>query len=273
MRRWRGLTRAACNGWPGQGQGLHCVLWAWGRRCRPRARSGLSGVVSAWVRMHILGEGTRKNTEVSPTNPRLRWCATSVLVPHCFPAQRVSMPSHGRRPSAVCLPYGSPFAVWWRRRSPRSGVAKRRSAKADRYSGVRELHSVPELRGPVDAQLFFERFVATRTPVIVRGGVQSETMAVLADDAALDAAAGDCQLQVGVLAYRPRPALASASLLTVPYSLLVTHWRSRPTTHHSLRITHSRLQVEVRAGAESFGKGNRRRMRFGALLRKAAGPR
>ena len=183
------------------------------------------------------------------------------------------MPSHGRRPSAVCLPYGSPFAVWWRRRSPRSGVAKRRSAKADRYSGVRELRSVPELRGLVDAQLFFERFVATRTPVIVRGGVQSETMAVLADDAALDAAAGDCQLQVGVLAYRPRPALASASLLTVPYSLLVTHWRSRPTTHHSLRITHSRLQVEVRAGAESFGKGNRRRMRFGALLRKAAGPR
>ena len=58
--------------------------------------------------------------------------------------------------------------------------------------------------------------------MIVRGGVQRETMAILADDAALQAAAGDCQ-----------------------------------------------LQVEVRAGAaDAFGKGNRRRMRFGALLRK-----
>ena len=53
---------------------------------------------------------------------------------------------------------------------------------------------------------------------------EGETMAILADDAALQAAAGDCQ-----------------------------------------------LQVEVRAGAaDAFGKGNRRRMRFGALLRKVA---
>ena len=127
-----------------------------------------------------------------------------------------------RRPNAVRLPHGSPFAVWWRRRSPRR--RRRRSSTVDRYTGVRKLRSVPELRGPIDAQLFFERFVATRTPVIVRGGVQRETMAVLADDAALEAAAGDCQ-----------------------------------------------LQVEVRAGAaDAFGKGNRRRMRFGALLRKVA---
>ena len=128
------------------------------------------------------------------------------------------------RPSAVCLPHGSPFAVWWRRRSPRRSAVQRRSSTADRYTGVRKLRSVPELRRPIDAQLFFERFVATRTPVIVRGGVHRETMAVLTDDAALEAAAGDCQ-----------------------------------------------LQVEVRAGAaDAFGKGNRRRMRFGALLRKVA---
>ena len=117
-----------------------------------------------------------------------------------------------------------PFPVWWRRRSPRSGIVKRRcSATVDQYAGVRVLPRVPELSGAVDAKRFFKRFVATRTPVIVRGGVQRETMAVLADDAALEAAAGDCQ-----------------------------------------------LQVEVRAGAESFGRGNKRRMRFGALLRKAA---
>ena len=91
---------------------------------------------------------------------------------------------------------------------------------------------------------------------------------------------------------RPTPSLrrgqsAHCSLLTVPYALLISHWRALPTVpyallstywrslltaHHSLLITHSRLQVEVRAGAESFGKGNRRRMRFGALLRKARRP-
>ena len=118
------------------------------------------------------------------------------------------MPSERSRRPARCLPHlSSAFAVWWRRRAPRRGVSnrgvgKRRSSTADRYSGVRDLSSVPELRGPIDARLFFERFVATRTPVIVRGGVQRETMAVLADDAALDAAAGDCQLQVEVLTYR-----------------------------------------------------------------------
>ena len=141
------------------------------------------------------------------------------------PRERVPMPSQRcRRPSAVCLPHGSPFAVWWRRRSPRSGVAKRRSATADRYSGVRDLRSVPELHGPIDARLFFERFVATRTPVIVRGGVQRETMAVLADDAALDAAAGDCQLQVEVPTLPPTPSLrlgqpTHSSLLTAHHSL------------------------------------------------------
>ena len=189
------------------------------------------------------------------------------------------MPSQRcRRPSAVCLPHGSPFAVWWRRRSPRSGVAKRRSATADRYSGVRDLRSVPELHGPIDARLFFERFVATRTPVIVRGGVQRETMAVLADDAALDAAAGDCQLQVEVPTLPPTPSLRLGQPSPrAAYSLFLTHRSSltgvcSPHPHHALRSTHSRLQVEVRAGADSFGKGNRRRMRFGALLHKVGRP-
>ena len=131
------------------------------------------------------------------------------------------MPSHQDRRRS--LPQGLPFSVWWRRGSPHSSIAKQRSTRTDHYTGVRVLPRVPELRGPVDAQQFFERFVATRTPVIVRGGVQPETMAVLADDAALEAAAGDCQ-----------------------------------------------LQVEVRSGTESFGRGNRQRMRFDALLRKVA---
>ena len=61
------------------------------------------------------------------------------------------------------------------------------------------------------------------------------------------------------------------------YSLFLTHRSSltgvcSPHPHHALRSTHSRLQVEVRAGADSFGKGNRRRMRFGALLHKVGRP-
>ena len=75
-----------------------------------------------------------------------------------------------------------------------------------------------------------------------------------------------CSSLIGVLISHWR------ALPTVPYALLSTYWRSLLTAHHSLLITHSRLQVEVRAGAESFGKGNRRRMRFGALLRKARRP-
>ena len=63
-----------------------------------------------------------------------------------------------------------------------------------------------------------------RSPVIVRGGLQAETMAVLDDDAALERAAGDCQ-----------------------------------------------LQVEVRSDGEAFGRGNKQRMSFAALLREVAG--
>ena len=177
--------------------------------------------------------------------------------PHASRAR--AMPSERSRRPARCLPHlSSAFAVWWRRRAPRRGVSKRRSATADRYSGVRELSSVPELRGPIDARLFFERFVATRTPVIVRGGVQRETMAVLADDAALDAAAGDCQLQVEALTHRPRPDLpptpslrlgqpAHCSLLTaVPYSLTVA-----PLTHYG--STHDGSSHCAHCGSMHYG--------------------
>ena len=89
-----------------------------------------------------------------------------------------------------------PFLVWWRRSAQR--VRKKRRPPPNGYAGVRlgPGDAVPVLSSAIEPREFYDRYVATRTPVIVRGGLLRETMATLANDAVLHQVAGECVLNV-----------------------------------------------------------------------------